>query len=187
MYHKILDEAIHELKEDEFADVFVDDRQKTIDQGLSSKDCVIETDFEALIPDEYVRNIGERLSLYNSLSAINSKEDLLKFSKDLEDRFGPIPQQVRDLMSVIELRETAKKLGFVKIALKNNLLFATFPPENNKAYYESSLFINLLQFIQQNGQACKLKQSSKTLQVVMYNINTIKKAQHLFERAVNNV
>lgn len=181
MYHKILDEAIHELKEDEFADVFVDDRQKTMDHGLSSKDCVIETDFEALIPDEYVRNIGERLSLYNSLSAINSKEDLLKFSKDLEDRFGPIPQQVIDLMSVIELRESAKKLGFVKLVIKSNLLIATFPPENNKAYYESSLFISLLQFIQQNGNACKLKQTSKTLQVLISKVTEIKKGQHIMD------
>jgi transcription-repair coupling factor (superfamily II helicase) len=182
MYHKILDEAIHELKEDEFADVFTDDRQKTKDHGLSSKDCIIETDFEALIPDEYVRNIGERLSLYNMLSAINSMEELEKFAKDLTDRFGPIPQQVTDLMDLIQLRETAKKLGFVKIVLKNNLLIATFPPENNKTYYESNLFINLLQYIQQNGHACKLKQTSKTLQVLMNNVNEIKKGEFIFEK-----
>jgi transcription-repair coupling factor (superfamily II helicase) len=182
MYHKILDEAIHELKEDEFADVFVDDRQKTIDHGISSKDCVIETDFEALIPDEYVRNIGERLSLYNMLSAINSIEELGKFAKDLTDRFGPIPRQVTDLMDLIQLRETAKKLGFVKIVLKNNLLIATFPPENNKAYYESNLFINLLQFVQQNGNTCKLKQTSKTLQVLMNNVTEIKKGEFIFEK-----
>ena len=182
MYHKILDEAIHELKEDEFADVFVEDRQKTMDHGLSSKDCIIETDFEALIPDEYVRNIGERLSLYNMLSAINSMDELGKFSKDLTDRFGPIPQQVTDLMDLIQLRESAKKLGFVKIVLKNNMLIATFPPENNKAYYESSLFINLLQFVQQNGNTCKLKQTSKTLQVLMNNVTEIKKGEFIFEK-----
>jgi transcription-repair coupling factor (superfamily II helicase) len=187
MYHKILDEAIHELKEDEFADVFIDDKKATSNGQLSDarsqmlKECVIETDFEALIPDEYVRNIGERLSLYNTLSAINSQEDLLKFSKDLTDRFGPIPYQVNDLMNVIELRESAKKLGFVKLVIKNNLLIATFPPENDKAYYESSLFTSLLQFIQQNGNDCKLKQTSKTLQVAITNMNEIKKGQKMLE------
>jgi transcription-repair coupling factor (superfamily II helicase) len=186
MYHKILDEAIHELKEDEFADVFNAGEDANIGSRTShkieSKDCIIETDFEALIPDEYVRNIGERLSLYNMLSAINSIEELGKFAKDLTDRFGPIPKQVTDLMDLIQLRETAKKLGFVKIVLKNNLLIATFPPENNKAYYESNLFLNLLQFIQQNGNACKLKQTSKTLQVLMNNVTEIKKGEFIFEK-----
>jgi transcription-repair coupling factor (superfamily II helicase) len=186
MYHKILDEAIHELKEDEFADVFADDRKKNMDHGLSSMDCVIETDFEALIPDDYVRNIGERLSLYNSLSAINNNEELLKFENNLTDRFGPVPKQIIDLIDLIKLRETAKKLGFVKIVLKNNLLIATFPPENNKAYYQSSLFINVLQFIQKNGNACKLKQSVKTLQMVMFNVTNIKKPQNFFEFAIIN-
>ena len=186
MYHKILDEAIHELKEDEFADVFNVGEDANIGSRTShkieSKDCIIETDFEALIPDEYVRNIGERLSLYNMLSAINSIEELGKFAKDLTDRFGPIPKQVTDLMDLIQLRETAKKLGFVKIVLKNNLLIATFPPEKNKAYYESNLFLNLLQFIQQNGNYCKLKQTSKTLQVLMNSVTEIKKGEFIFEK-----
>jgi transcription-repair coupling factor (superfamily II helicase) len=135
-----------------------------------------------LIPDEYVRNIGERLSLYNMLSSINSIEELGKFAKDLTDRFGPIPKQIIDLMDLIQLREYAKKLGFVKIVLKNNFLIATFPPENNKAYYESNLFIKLLQFVQQNGNICKLKQTSKTLQVLINNLTEIKKGEFIFEK-----
>ena len=70
----------------------------------------------------------------------------------------------------------------MKIVLKNNLLIATFPPENNKAYYESNLFLNLLQFVQQNGNTCKLKQTSKTLQVLMNNVTAIKKGEFIFEK-----
>ncbi|MES2380286.1 MAG: transcription-repair coupling factor [Bacteroidota bacterium] len=169
MYHKILDEAIQELKEDEFADVFQDQQIHKIE----AKDCVIETDFEALIPDEYVRNIGERLSLYNQLSSINESSELEKFANDLVDRFGPLPKQVVDLIKIIELREYAKRIGFEKLVLKNKLLIATFPNENNKAYYQSELFSQLLQFIQQNGSSSKLKQTGKVLQLQLVNINKI--------------
>lgn len=169
MYHKILDEAIQELKEDEFADVFQDQQIHKIE----AKDCVIETDFEALIPDEYVRNIGERLSLYNQLSSINESSELEKFANDLEDRFGPLPKQVIDLIKIIELREYAKRFGFEKLVLKNKLLIATFPNENNKAYYQSELFSQLLQFIQQNGSSSKLKQTGKVLQLQLVNIHKI--------------
>jgi transcription-repair coupling factor (superfamily II helicase) len=188
MYHKILDEAIQELKEDEFSEVFTDDKkvnsngQMPETKSYLSKDCVVETDFEALIPDAYVRNIGERLSLYNSLASLTNLDDLQKFANDLVDRFGPIPQQVNDLIDLIKLRESAKKLGFVKIVLKNNLLFATFPNENNTAYYQSNLFTSMLQFIQHNGNLCKLKQSSKVLQVIFSNINSIDKGQDVFDK-----
>ena len=186
MYHKILDEAIQELKEDEFADVFIDDRQKTMDHGLLSADCTIETDFEALIPDEYVRNIGERLSLYNTLSSLVELDDLEKFGKDLVDRFGPIPEQVIDLINLIKLRETAKMLGFLKIVLKKKMLIATFPNENNTSYYQSSMFTSLLQFIQYNGNLCKLKQTGKTLQVVFSNIASIESGQSIFNLMLLN-
>ena len=186
MYHKILDEAIQELKEDEFADEFIDDRQKTMDHGLLSADCTIETDFEALIPDEYVRNIGERLSLYNTLSSLVELDDLEKFGKDLVDRFGPIPEQVIDLINLIKLRETAKMLGFLKIVLKKKMLIATFPNENNTSYYQSSMFTSLLQFIQYNGNLCKLKQTGKTLQVVFSNIASIESGQSIFNLMLLN-
>lgn len=169
MYHKILDEAIRELKEDEFADVFQDQPLHKIE----AKDCSIETDFEALIPDEYVRNIGERLSLYNQLSSIVESAELNTFVNDLLDRFGPLPKQVVDLVKVIELREYAKKLGFEKLVLKNGLLIATFPNENNKTYYQSELFSSVLLFIQQNSGKSKLKQTGKILQLHLANIRKV--------------
>lgn len=175
MYHKILDEAIHELKEDEFADLFKD--EKPVNK-LESKDCNLETDFEALIPDNYVRNIGERLNLYNALSSTNSNEDLEKFRNQLLDRFGPIPKEVNDLISLIKLREIGKKMGFEKLILKKNQMLAYFPSEQKQYYYQSDLFTAMLQFVQVHSKHCKLKQSNQNLILIFFEVNTIQHGMH---------
>ncbi len=175
MYHKILDEAIHELKEDEFADLFKD--EKPVNK-LESKDCNLETDFEALIPDNYVRNIGERLNLYNALSSTNSNEDLEKFRNQLVDRFGPIPKEVNDLISLIKLREIGKKMGFEKLILKKNQMLAYFPSEQKQYYYQSDLFTAMLQFVQVHSKQCKLKQSNQNLILIFFEVNTIQHGMH---------
>ncbi len=178
MYHKILDEAIHELKEDEFAELFKD--EKPVNK-LEAKDCNLETDFEALIPDHYVRNIGERLSLYNALSAMESMEDLGKFASQLEDRFGKVPQEVHDLIALIQLRELGKKFGFEKLILKKKQLLAYFPSEQKQYYYQSEVFSSILKFVEQRGRLCKLKQSNQNLILMFFEVNTIKQAIHYFE------
>jgi transcription-repair coupling factor (superfamily II helicase) len=175
MYHKILDEAIHELKEDEFTDLFKD--EKPVNK-LESKDCNLETDFEALIPDNYVRNIGERLNLYNALSSTNSNEDLEKFRNQLLDRFGPIPKEVNDLISLIKLREIGKKMGFEKLILKKNQMLAYFPSEQKQYYYQSDLFTAMLQFVQVHSKQCKLKQSNQNLILIFFEVNTIQHGMH---------
>lgn len=169
MYHKILDEAISELKEEEFTELFKDEQMHKIE----SKDCVIETDYEALIPDEYVRSTSERLSLYNELSSIEKNEDLEKFATQLRDRFGPLPQQVIDLIELISLREVAKKLGFEKIVLKNSQFAGYFPDEKKQSYYQSEIFSKILQFAQHNSGRCKMKQTPKSLILGIQHISGI--------------
>jgi len=169
MYHKILDEAIEELKEDEFTDLFKEEQVHKIE----AKDCVIETDYEALIPDHYVRSTSERLSLYNELSSLENDESLEKFATQLRDRFGPVPQQVVDLMELISLRGVAKKLGFEKIVLKNSQFAGFFPDEKKQHYYQSETFSNILKFTQQNGSRCKLKQTPKSLMLMINHISGI--------------
>lgn len=190
MYNKILDEAIQELKEDEFAELFKTEQL----HKLEAKDCTIETDLEALIPDHYIRNIAERLSLYNELSSITSAQELQLFAERLKDRFGPLPQQVWDLIEMIELRELAKYLGFEKLVLKNSSLMAYFPDEKKQGYYNSALFSGLLSFVQQNSGRCKMKQTSKNLILVVQHISGIAHAKKLLiemqsvkERAVAEV
>ena len=169
MYHKILDEAIEELKEDEFTELFKEEQVHKIE----AKDCVIETDYEALIPDHYVRSTSERLSLYNELSSLENDESLEKFATQLRDRFGPVPQQVIDLMELISLRGVAKKLGFEKIVLKNSQFAGFFPDEKKQHYYQSETFSNILKFTQLNGSRCKLKQTPKSLILMINHISGI--------------
>lgn len=182
MYHKILDEAIHELKEDEFADLFKDELSV---QKVESVDCNLETDLEALIPDNYVRNIGERLSLYNALASLNTNEELEQFTAQLQDRFGNVPTQVHDLVNLIRLRELGKQLGFEKMILKRNQLIAYFPPENKKHYYESELFSKILNFVQSNPKWGRLKQTNQSLAIVVFEVNTIKQGMHHLERMLS--
>jgi transcription-repair coupling factor (superfamily II helicase) len=182
MYHKILDEAIHELKEDEFAELFKDELSV---QKIESADCNLETDFEALIPDNYVRNIGERLSLYNALSSLSSHEELEQFTLQLKDRFGPVPEQVHDLVNLIRLREMGKKLGFEKMILKRNQIIAYFPPENKKHYYESDRFSSILNYVQSHPKWGRLKQTNQSLAIVIFEANTIKHGMHHLESLLN--
>ncbi|MCF8447382.1 MAG: transcription-repair coupling factor, partial [Bacteroidia bacterium] len=181
MYHKILDEAIHELKEEEFAELFKDEPNL---KKLEAKDCNLETDLEALIPDNYVRNIGERLNLYNQLSSLQKDEELDQFESQLLDRFGPVPNEVKDLIALIKLRELGKQMGFEKLILKKKQLLAYFPSEQKQHYYQSDLFAGILQYVQLHGNKCKLKQSNLNLILLFFEINTIKQATHYMNELV---
>lgn len=180
MYHKILDEAIQELKEDEFAELFKEEQM----HKLESKDCTIETDFEALIPDEYVRSVSERVSLYGELSRLETDEQIAQFGDQLHDRFGPLPQQVLDLFELIKLRTVAKKIGFEKVVLKNASMAAYFPDEKKQEYYQSNQFSRILQFVQQNAQRCKMKQTPKNLILGIQHVSGIGHAKGVLEDMV---
>jgi transcription-repair coupling factor (superfamily II helicase) len=183
MYHKILDEAITELKEDEFTELFKEEQM----HKLESKDCTIETDFEALIPDEYVRSVSERVSLYAELSRLETNEQIDQFGEQLKDRFGPLPQQVLELFELIKLRTVAKKIGFEKIILKSASMAAYFPDEKKQAYYQSELFSKVLNFVQQNSTRCKLKQTPKSLILGIQHVSGIGHAKSVLEDIVKAI
>lgn len=203
MYHKILDEAIRELKEEEFNSSPISENEETSFNERGSKnintssasllnknysvETTIETDFEALIPDEYVRNIAERLALYKQLSATQNKDELIKISNEMRDRFGPLPLQVLDLIEVISLRDIAKNLGFEKLVLKNKRLIATFPNEKNQNYYQSELFSEILKFVQSNSMRCKLKQSDKILQLLVNGVDEIIVGKRFMENILQQI
>ncbi|MBW8051900.1 MAG: transcription-repair coupling factor [Cytophagales bacterium] len=125
MYHKILDEAVEELKLGEFKDLFKDNNSGTKD-GIFVKDCIIETDLQMLIPEDYVSHVAERLNLYSELDSIKNLESLHKFKNSLIDRFGPIPGEVKELIETVKLRWKAKELGFEKLILKNETMKGYF-------------------------------------------------------------
>lgn len=143
MYHKILDEAIKELKEDEFADLFKNEVHEE-----EKRECSIEADLDLIIPDHYVRNISERLNLYNELSRIETEEKLQAFRDGLDDRFGELPEQVEGLLQSVELKWLGMQIGFEKIRIRGNQVTCYFPPEVDEKYYRSTLFEQILRYIQ---------------------------------------
>jgi len=157
MYHKILDEAVQELKETEFKELFTKDLVKEAAKVVA-QDCSIETDLEILIPETYVSNIAERLSLYAKLDRIKDEEALDKFLHSIKDRFGPIPDPVEDLIKTVRLRWIAERLGFEKVTLKNESMKCYFMPSDNEAYFQSDVFGKVLAFVQQRPRMCKMKE-----------------------------
>lgn len=171
MYQKILDEAVMELKETEFSGLYEEPVQKSY-----VKECLIETDLEIMMPDRYVTNITERLSLYKELDSLEAEEDLLKFQEKLIDRFGPVPQQTQELINTIRLRRMARKLGFEKITLKNNIMTATFVTSKDSPFYQSSTFSIVLQFIQVYQQIVRMKEVNEKLSLTFRDVNSVSTA-----------
>ncbi len=171
MYQRILDEAITELKESEFSTMF---GEEAIQSYI--RECQIETDLEILIPNDYITNTVERLSLYKELDGIESEEALEAFREKLLDRFGPVPSQTDDLINTIRLRRLAREIGFEKIALKNNLLVCYFNSNQESAYFKSDKFSAVLHFIQTNPGNCRLKESGNRLSLIFKEVKNVNMA-----------
>ena len=153
-YQKILNEAIEELKEKEFKDLY----KGTGEEKNYVKDLTIDTDFELLFPDDYVNNISERLNLYTELNELKTEDELTQFEKELIDRFGPIPIEVDDLLNSVRIKWIASKYGFEKIIMKSNKLIGYFISDQKSSFYQSSHFSKILQFVQTHQNICKMKE-----------------------------
>ena len=176
MYNKILDEAVQELKEDEFGELFTDEQNRKYVSFTQ-----IDTDLEVMIPDEYVTNISERYNLYNEIGNLENEEQLATFEKALEDRFGPIPQPVYALFNTLRLQWMGKKIGFEKIAFKKNTLKGYFVNNPKSSYYESDQFGKVLAFVQAQPTISNLKEVKGQLRLALSNVNSIDYALHLLK------
>ena len=154
-YQKILKEAVEELKEKEFKNLYVAE-----ENGPKSfiKEVQIDTDLAILLPDDYVNSVSERLSLYNRISELNKEEELLQFQKDLEDRFGPIPSQAEDLLNSVRLKWKALDLGLERLILKRGQLSGYFISDQESEYYQSEAFNAVLQWVQLSAGKVELKE-----------------------------
>ncbi|WP_423147603.1 transcription-repair coupling factor [Rubrolithibacter danxiaensis] len=177
MYHKILDEAIQELKDDEFKDLFKDEKPRPFIPFTQ-----VDTDLEVLIPDSYVTNITERYNLYTELSKLENETQLENFAKELEDRFGPVPRQVTELLNTLRLQWLGKAIGFEKISLKKNSLKGYFIANKQSPYFESDQFSRVLQYVQQNPWACNMKEVKNTLRIAFDNVFTINQAIEILQQ-----
>lgn len=173
MYQKILNEALQELKEEEFKDLFADQQSDDMDYV---QDCVLETDLELLIPDTYVNSVNERLALYQQLDNIDSLEGLERFKEGLIDRFGELPEVVEELVDSMQLRWMAKKLGFEKLVLKSKKMIGYFVSRAESPYYQSPRFTQVLKFIQTNPEDCKMNEKNEKLRLIYSNVSSIEKA-----------
>ena len=170
MYQKVLDEAIRELKRTQFKEVFKEEISR---QDDFVQDCTIDTDLEILIPDDYVENITERLSLYSRLDNSDSEEELLKMEEELKDRFGELPSQVQDLFITVRCRKLAVQLGFEKMSLKNDILRCFFINRPDSPYFESELFNSILNYLQTGTNKAKLKQVGKLFMLIAQPVKTM--------------
>jgi transcription-repair coupling factor (superfamily II helicase) len=179
MYQKILDEAIRELKRTEFKELFKEEISKQEDYV---QDCSIDTDLEILIPDSYVENITERLSLYTRLDGSDTEEELMAFHRELGDRFGPVPRQVEDLFDTVRIRKQAVALGFEKISLKANTVKCFFINRPDSPYFESIVFKKILGFIQQQTNKARLRQTGRMFLLVVNDIKSMGDLLQFLER-----
>ncbi len=176
MYHKILDEAVSELKENEFQQIFENELLKSENLQVIRQDCIIETDLEIIIPNEYVANTAERLHLYSTLDNINSDSELTDFVNGLRDRFGELPNSVNELVKSVKLRWLGIQLGFEKISLKNGEMKCYISEEKEENYFQSDTFGNIIKFVQKHPLRCKMKEYKKRLIITVYDVMEVDNA-----------
>ena len=175
MYHQILDESIQELKESEFKEVFKNQPEKQAKDWL--KDTRIETDLALLIPEDYVAQSAERLSLYKQLDGVNNEAELEAYKKMLEDRFGAVPEVINDLLNTMRLRWMAKSLGFEKLVIKNHKMIAHFISDGESDYFNSPVFQGILAKLQELRLGGRMREKNNKLSLVFENVNSISDAQ----------
>ena len=183
-YQKIMNEAIDELKENEFKDLYKE--ENNIETKEYVKDILIDTDFELLFPDEYINSVAERLSLYNELGLIKKEEDLLLFEQKLIDRFGALPKPAIALLNSLRIKWKATSIGIEKLLMKQGKLVGYFISDQQSKYYQSDRFMKVMQFAQQNGNICKVKEKQTKnglrLLITFDNVKSITKALEHFNK-----
>ncbi|WP_010249431.1 transcription-repair coupling factor [Myroides injenensis] len=182
-YQKIMQEAIEELKQNEFKDLYAEENSD--ENKVFVKDTQVDTDFEILFPDEYINNITERLNLYNELSNIPSEEVLKEYEQRLIDRFGPLPRQAIALLDSIRIKWHASNMGIEKVVLKQGKMICYFLGDQGSEFYQSPKFRKSMTFVQQHANICKLKekQTKQGLRLLLTfeHVKSIKQALEYIE------
>ena len=174
-YQKILNQAVTELKNDEFQDLYTEEMAegKQLSGDDFVDDCAVESDLEMYFPDTYVPGSSERMLLYRELDNIENDVQLDAYRKRLEDRFGPIPRQGIELMQVVSLRRLGKHLGCEKLILKQSTLQMQFVSNLNSAYYKSNAFGKCIDYIAANPRCCNIKEKNGKRSMIVSNIKTV--------------
>ena len=182
-YQKILTEAIDELKENEFKELY--DQVEADKEKVFVKDTQLDTDFELLFPDDYVNNITERLNLYTQLNEVKDEEGLQRFETSLIDRFGELPEQAVDLLNSVRIKWVATSIGLERVILKKGKYLGYFIADQQSEFYQTLAFTQILQYVQKHPQKCQLKEKQTRnglrLVLVFDGITNIEKALKVLE------
>jgi len=177
-YQKILAEAIDELKENEFKDLY--DEVEGPHEKIFVKETQIDADFELLFPDDYINNITERLTLYTDLNQVKDEQALQKFEEQLVDRFGELPDQAADLLNSVRIKWISNSIGLEKIVMKQGKMIGYFISDQQSAFYQTPTFTRVLQYVQSHAQQCKIKEKQTRnglrLLLVFENIRSVDRA-----------
>ena len=186
-YHRILNEAVQELKQEEFKDLFDQEKDKLQTQAFLKlnyvNDCQIDTDLELLFPDDYIKGSSERMLLYRELDNLENQEQLELFKTGLIDRFGKMPHESYELLEVVQLRWKAIELSMEKIILKNKNMICYFVSDQQSKFYQSADFLKIVQYISKTGKG-KLKEVNHKLTLTFSNVFNVETADYILKEII---
>ena len=182
-YQKILSQAVTELKNDEFSDLYADDegQGRELTGDMFVEDCAVESDLEMYFPETYVPGSSERMLLYRELDNIECEDDLVAYRKRLVDRFGPVPPEGEELMQVVVLRRIGKHLGCEKVMLRQGVMTLQFVSNQNSPFYQSKIFGGIIRYVMDNPRRCNFKDSHGHRLIKIANVPSVSEAVHVMK------
>ena len=182
-YQKILNQAVTELKNDEFTDLYADEEQqgRELTGDMFVEDCAVESDLEMYFPETYVPGSSERMLLYRELDNIECEDDLVSYRQRLVDRFGPVPSEGEELMQVVVLRRIGKHLGCEKVMLKQGVMTLQFVSNQNSLFYQSKVFGGIIRYVMDNPRRCNFKDINGHRLIKIANVPSVSEAVHVMK------
>lgn len=188
-YQKILAEAVKELKEDEFSQLYTEELQMAGEEKISGEDfvseCLVESDLELLFPNEYIPSSSERMLLYRELDGLELDKDVLDFKARLEDRFGKVPTEGQELLRIVPLRRLAKRLGAEKVVLKAERMVLYFVSNPDSPFYQSIAFGKVIGYMGTHPRYCNLREQNGRRSMVVKNVETVETAVSILQEIVS--
>lgn len=181
-YQKVLNEAVSELKTNEFADLYAQEGKEEDAEQQFVTDCQMETDMELTFPSEYIESVSERMALYRELDNVKDENELCAFADRLKDRFGEIPSQTEDLLTLVRLRWVAVKLGFERLTLKMGRMTGYFILSDESPYYQSEAFGRILTYLQEHAVRCKIRETGGRRSIQFLDVNNVSEAYTILSK-----
>lgn len=188
-YQKILAEAVKELKEDEFTEVYAEELKAKGEENINGEDfvseCLVESDLELLFPNEYIPSSSERMLLYRELDGLELDKDVLGFKARLEDRFGKVPPEGQELLRIVPLRRLAKRLGAEKVVLKAERMVLYFVSNPDSPFYQSIAFGRSIAYMGAHPRYCNLREQNGRRSMVVKNVKNVETAVSILQEIVS--